>query len=196
MPILYVLMYRYYCPWWLFTKKLCWIQFVLFFPMWKRQSSIEDGTLCENVSQLEVFNCSNSYLASIKLHLRRLTGFYSKCVSESCSVWHYEDTSHCQIQPHSRLLSVYLKTPFLVKTEVKVGQMNWWTKLTNNIVIDSLYNVQNKQSSLPIKITLLSRCCSFVFVSWFSFSRSQASSIVKNVPRKSVVGCVFFFSMN
>ena len=33
---------------------------------------------------------------------------------------------------------LYLKIPILVKTKVKVGQMNWWTKLTNNIVIDSL----------------------------------------------------------
>ena len=32
-----------------------------------------------------------------------------------------------------------LKIPFLVKTKVKVGQMNWWTKLTNNIIIDLLY---------------------------------------------------------
>ena len=174
MPILYVLMYRYYCPW--------------------RQSSIEDGTLCENVSQLEAFNCSNSYLASIRLHLRCLTGFNSKCASESWSVWHYKDTSHCQIQPHSRLLVVYLKTPFFVKTKVKVGQMNWWTKLTNNIVIDSLYNIQNKQSSLPIKITFLSWCCSFVFVSWFSFSRSEASSIVKKCGAK-IRGrmCLLFF---
>ena len=43
---------------------------------------------------------------------------------------------------------LYLKIPFLVKTKVKIGQMNWWTKLTNNIVIDSLYDIQNKQSLL------------------------------------------------
>ena len=119
------------------------------FPLVRTQSNIEDGTLCENVSQLEAFNCSTSYLASIKLHLRCLIGFYSKCASESCSVWHYEDTSHCQLQPHSRILAaVYLKITFFVKTKVKVGQMNWWTKLTNNIVIDSLYNIRNKRSLL------------------------------------------------
>ena len=43
---------------------------------------------------------------------------------------------------------LYLKIPFLVKTKVKADQMNWWTKLTNNIVIDSLYNFQIKQSLL------------------------------------------------
>ena len=43
---------------------------------------------------------------------------------------------------------LYLNIPVLVKTKVKVDQMNWWTKLTNNIVINSLYNVQNKQSLL------------------------------------------------
>ena len=80
------------------------------FPLVWTQSSIEDGTLCENVSQLEAFNCSTSYLASIKLHLRCLIGFYSKCASESCSVWHYEDTSHRQLQPHSRLLAVFKNT--------------------------------------------------------------------------------------
>ena len=41
---------------------------------------------------------------------------------------------------------LYLEIPFLVKTKVKLGQMKWWTKLTNNIVINSLYNIQNKQS--------------------------------------------------
>ena len=40
------------------------------------------------------------------------------------------------------------KIPFLVKTKVKVAQMNWRTKMTNNVVIDSLYNIQNKQSIL------------------------------------------------
>ena len=40
---------------------------------------------------------------------------------------------------------LYLKIPFLIKTKVKVGQTNCWTKLTNNIVIDSLYNIQSKQ---------------------------------------------------
>ena len=119
------------------------------FPLVRTQSCIEDGTLCENVSQLEAFNCSTSYLASIKLHLRCLIGFYSKCASESCSVWHYEDTSHCQLQPHPRLLAaVSLKIPFFVKTRVKVGQMNRWTKLINNNVIDFLYDIQNKQSLL------------------------------------------------
>ena len=119
------------------------------FPLAGTQSSIEDGSLCGNVSQLEVFNCSASYLASIKFPLRCLIGFYSKCASESCSAWHYEDTSHCQLQPHSRILAaVYLKIIFFVKTKVKVGQMNWWTKLTNNNVIDSLYIIQNKQSLL------------------------------------------------
>ena len=43
---------------------------------------------------------------------------------------------------------LYLKIPFLVKTKVKVDQMNWWTKLTNNIVIGSIDNIQNKQSLL------------------------------------------------
>ena len=43
---------------------------------------------------------------------------------------------------------LYLNIPVLVKTKVKVDQMNWWTKLTNNIVINSLYDVQNKQSLL------------------------------------------------
>ena len=112
------------------------------------QSSIEDKILCENGSQLEACNCSTSYLPNIKLHLRCLIGFYSECASESCSVWHYEDTSHCQLQPHSRLLAVF-KNPFLIKTKVKVGQTNCWTKLTNNIVIDSLYNIQSKQIFSP-----------------------------------------------
>ena len=100
------------------------------FPLVRTQSNIEDGTLCENVSQLEAFHCSTSYLASIKLHLRCLIGFYSKCASESCSVWHYEDTSHRQLQPHSRLLAAVNNT-FLVKTKVKVarwtGELNWIT---------------------------------------------------------------------
>ena len=30
--------------------------------------------------------------------------------------------------------------------------MNWWTKLTNNIVADFLYNIQNKQSLLSEEI--------------------------------------------
>ena len=43
-------------------------------PLVGTQSSIEDGTLCENFSnlkplQLEAFNSSTSYLASIKLTL-------------------------------------------------------------------------------------------------------------------------------
>ena len=111
------------------------------------QSSIEDRTLCENASQLEAFNCSTSYLASIKLHLRCLIGFYSKCASESCSVWHYEDSSHCQTS-FKALAWLYLKILYLVKTKIKVGQMKWWTKPTSNIVLDSLYNNQNKQSLL------------------------------------------------
>ena len=36
------------------------------FPLVETESSIEDGTLCENVSQVEACNCSTSYLASIK----------------------------------------------------------------------------------------------------------------------------------
>ena len=76
------------------------------FPLVGMQSSIKDGTLRENISQHETFNCLTSYLASIKLHLRCLIGFYSKCESDSCSDCHYEDTSHCQLQPHSRLLAV------------------------------------------------------------------------------------------
>ena len=80
------------------------------FPLVGTPSSIEDGTLRENVSQLEAFNCSTSYLASIKLHLRCLIGFYFKCASESCSVWNYEDTSHCQLQSHSKLLAVFKNT--------------------------------------------------------------------------------------
>ena len=42
-----------------------------------------------------------------------------------------------------------LKIPFLVKAKIKLGQMNWWAKLTSNFIIDSLYNFQNKPSLLP-----------------------------------------------
>ena len=128
------------------------------------QSSIGDGTLRENVSQLEAFNCSTSHLASIKPHLRCLVGFYSKCASESCSVWRCEVTSHCQLQPHSRLLAVF-KNTISCKNKAKVGQMNCWTKLTSVIAIDSLYNIQNKKSllsqkKLPCSVaaTLFSSC--------------------------------------
>ena len=96
---------------------------------------------------LEAFNCSTRYLASMKLHLKCLIGFYSKCASESCSVLHYEDTSHSQRQPNSRFFAVF-KNTISCKTKVKLGQMNWWTKLINNIVIDSLYNFENNQSLL------------------------------------------------
>ena len=74
---------------------------------------------------------------------------------------------------------LYLKIPFFVKAKVKLGQENWWTKLTNNTVIDSLYNFQNKISLLSqLKLHCIG-CSYFVFVSWFSFSRSETSSIVK-----------------
>ena len=32
---------------------------------------------------------------------------------------------------------LYLKLSFYVKTKAKLGQMNWWTKLTSNVVIES-----------------------------------------------------------
>ena len=136
------------------------------FPLVGTQSSIEDGTLRENILQLEAINCSASYLASIKLHLICLVSFYSICASENCSVWHYEDISHChcQLQPHSRLLAVF-KNTISCKNKAKVGQMNCWTKLTSVIAIDSLYNIQNKKSllsqkKLPCSVaaTLFSSC--------------------------------------
>ena len=52
------------------------------FPLVGMQSSIQDGTLCENVSQLEALTVQ---LARIKLHLRCLIGFYSKFAPESSS---------------------------------------------------------------------------------------------------------------
>ena len=32
---------------------------------------------------------------------------------------------------------LYLKLSFYVKIKAKLGQMNWWTKLTSNVVIES-----------------------------------------------------------
>ena len=99
MPILYVLEYRYYCPWRLFTIKLCWIQFVLFFfpsvnaVKHRRWNFVQKCFHRLKPSTIQLA----SYLASIKLHLRCLTGFCSKYASESCSVWHYEHTSHRQL---------------------------------------------------------------------------------------------------
>ena len=52
------------------------------FPQVGMQSSIQDGTLCENVSQLEALTVQ---LARIKLHLRSLIGSYSKFAPESSS---------------------------------------------------------------------------------------------------------------
>ena len=95
------------------------------FPLVGMQSSIKDGTVRENVSQLEAFNCLTSYLASIKLHLRCLIGFYSKCESDSCSVWHYEHTSHCQLQPHSRLLAVFKTNCLAYRYRHQPKFFNW-----------------------------------------------------------------------
>ena len=96
-----------YGIWYVMLNPIC-----VVFPLVGTQSSIEDGTLRENISQLEAFNCSPSYLASIKLHLICLVTFFCKCASKNCSVLHYEDTSHChsQLQPHSRLLAVFENT--------------------------------------------------------------------------------------
>ena len=162
------------------------------------QSSIEDGTLCEQVSQLEAFNCSTSYLASIKLHLRCLIAFYSKLASLS-------DIMKILVIINVNLIQgfwLYLKIPFFVKIKVKLGQENWWTKLTNNTVIDSLYNFQNKIGLLSqLKLHCIG-CSYFAFVSWFSFSRSETSSIVKKCGVK-ILGrtvaskclCAFLFSI-
>ena len=96
----------------------------LVFPLVGTQSTIEDGTFCENVSQLEAINCSTSYLASIKLHLRCFIGFYSKCPLKDA----LPDIMKLLVIVNFNLLQgfwLYLKIPFLVKTKVKVGQMNW-----------------------------------------------------------------------
>ena len=107
MPILYTLEYRYNWPWQLFTNKLYWIQFVLFF-LWCERSQASKMELCAKMFyRLEVFNCLFSYLARTKLHLRCLIGFSSMCASESCFLWNYEDTSHSQRQPNSRFLAVF-----------------------------------------------------------------------------------------
>ena len=64
MPILYALEYRYYCRHYgnfsqisssVVLNAIC----VVFSLVWT-QSSIVDGTLCKNVSQLEDFTCSTS----------------------------------------------------------------------------------------------------------------------------------------
>ena len=78
---------------------------------------------------------------------------------------------------------LYLKIPFLVKTKIKVGQMNWWTKLTNNIVIRSLYNVPNKQ----ILLSQWKLPCS-VAATLFSSRDLVFPEVRRNVVRKSVVG--------
>ena len=124
----------------------------------------QDGTLCENVSQFEALNCSTSYLASTKLNLRCLVGFYSKCASESYSVWHYEDTSHSVLsasKPHSRLLAVFKK----YHTKAKVGQMNWWTKLL--LILYIIFKINKVFSTNNNYLAQLSAACSyFVFISW------------------------------
>ena len=94
----------------------------------------------------------------------------------------------------------HLKIPFLVKTKVKLGQMNWWAKLTNNFLIDSLYNFQNKPSLLSQwKLPCSAAASSF---SSRDFSRSETSSIVKKYGAKigcrtvaSKWLCVFLFSV-
>ena len=155
------------------------------FPLVWTQPSIKDGTVCENVSQLEAFNCWTSYFASIELHLSWLFGFYSKCASESCSSWHYEDTRMWVIVNFNLIQGfwLYLKIPFSVKLKIKVGQMNWWTKLTNNIVIRSLYNVPNKQ----ILLSQWKLPCS-VAATLFSSRDLVFPEVRRNVVRKSVVG--------
>ena len=91
--------------------------------------------------------------------------------------------------------------PFLVKTKVKLGQMNWWAHLTN--IIDYRFFIKfSKQSKssppvqwkfpFPTAATLFSSC---------DFSRSETSSIVKKcgakirgraVASKCLICLVFF----
>ena len=138
------------------------------FPLVEMQSSIENGTLCEMFHSLKL---STAQLASIKLHLRCLIGFYSKCASESCSVWHYEDTSHSVLsasKPHSRLLAVFKK----YHTKAKVGQMNWWTKLLLILYIIFKINKvfspnKNYLAQLVLGITLGQHFC-YWWYPWFS----------------------------
>ena len=98
------------------------------FPLIQTHSSIEDGTLCDNVSPLEGFNCSTSYLESTKPHLRCLIGFYSKFAKCSKLASALSNIMKILVIVNFNLIQgfwLYLKVPFLVKTKVKVGQMNW-----------------------------------------------------------------------
>ena len=64
-----------------------------------------------NVSQREAFNCSTSYLATIKPHLRCLIGIYLNVPLKAApSDIMKTTTSHSQLQPHSRLLVVFKNT--------------------------------------------------------------------------------------
>ena len=126
------------------------------FPLVGTQSNIEDGTLRENISQLEAFNCSTSYLASIKLHLRCLIGFYSKCESDSCSVWHYEDTSHCQLQPHSRILAVFKTNCLAYRYRYQPKFFNWLP-----VFLEKVQTTSTNQNFII--------CCWYFFVVIFLF---------------------------
>ena len=148
------------------------------FPPVGMQSSIKDGTLRENVSQLEAFNCLTSYLTSIKLHLRCLIGFYSKCESDSCSVWHCEDASHCQLQPHSRILAVF-------KTNCLAYRYRYQPKFFNWLQV-FLEKVQTTSTNQNFIICCWYFCCCYLFVSLWHCSHMSLSYL------SSDDGLIFF----
>ena len=52
--------------------------------------------------------------------------------------------------------------------------MNWLTKLTNKIVIDSLYNIQNKQSLLSqLKLPCSAAPAVFFFANGFRVDQTR-----------------------
>ena len=84
---------------------------------------------------------------------------------------------------------LYLKIPFLVNTKVKVGQMNWWTKLSNSIVMDSLYNFQSKQVFPPNKNYLAFFC----LVLWEQFP--CFSLWISCMPQCNIILSVLIFDL-
>ena len=92
------------------------------FPLVGTQSNIEDGTLRENILQLEAINCSASYLAStLYVWLASILNVPLKtALSDIMKILVTVIVSFNLIQG----FWLCLKIPFLVKNKAKVGQMN------------------------------------------------------------------------